>query len=147
GPGTSEDDVCGDRLVGPTPPAAPANKIVFTGIGDYAETKGRRVPVSVLFRIDIEDRGEPGGSHPKGGKAPPDRDRTRIWILTPTELARLHNGSDLLLDFRNAISACNGINVQDGASVVNGQAAFGVRPPDIDDGGECLHGNLQIHPS
>jgi hypothetical protein len=51
-----------------------------------------------------------------------------------------------LLNFRNAISACNGINVQDGASVPNGTAAFGVRAPDVDDGGELERGNHQIHP-
>ena len=151
GPGTLVDTVCnpGNRIAGPEPSPAPANKIVFTGIGDYALTEGNRVPVSVLFRVDIEDRGEPGGSHPLGGKPPPDRNRTRIWILTPTELAELRGGpgDSLLLTFRNAISACNGINVQDGASVPNGTAAFGVRAPDIDDGGELDRGNYQIHPS
>ena len=154
GPGTIEDAVCnpGDKIAGPEPSPAPANKIAFTGIGDYALTQGNRAPVSVLFRVDVEDRSEPGGSHPGGGKPPPDRNRTRIWILTSSELAALHGnggpGSDnLLLNFRNAISACNGINVQDGASVTNGAPAFGVRKPDIDDGGELDRGNYQIHPS
>jgi len=151
GPGTTVDAVCnpGDKIAGPEPSPAPANKIAFTGVGDYALTQGNRVPVSVLFRVDIEDRSEPGGSHPKGGKAPPDRNRTRIWILTPAELQELRGaGPDpLLLNFRNAISACNGIKVQDGATVPNGTAAFGVRPPDIDDGGELDRGNYQIHPS
>jgi hypothetical protein len=151
GPGTTVDSVCNadDRASGPLPRPAPSNKIAFTGIGDYAETKGRRTPVSVLFRVDVEDRSEPGGSHPKGGKPPADRNRTRIWILTASELQQLHGaGPDpLLLNFRNAISACNGIDVQDGASVKNGAAAFGVRAPDIDDGGELTRGNYQIHPS
>ena len=151
GPGTTVDSVCnpGDRIAGPEPSPAPANKIVFTGVGDYALTQGNRVPISVLFRVDVEDRGEPGGSHPGGGKPPPDRNRTRIWILTPTELTELRGGGadPLLLNFRNAISACNGINVQDGASVTNGAPAFGVRQPDIDDGGELDRGNYQIHPT
>jgi len=151
GPGTTVDTVCNpdDRASGPLPRPAPSNKIVFTGIGDYAETQGRRTPVSVLFRVDVEDRSEPGGSHPKGGTPPPDRNRTRIWILTQSELAQLHGaGPDpLLLNFRNAISACNGIDVQDGATVPNGTAAFGVRAPNIDDGGELTRGNYQIHPS
>jgi hypothetical protein len=152
GPGTTLDAVCnpGNTIAGPEPSPAPANKIAFTGIGDYALTQGNRVPVSVLFRVDVEDRGEPGGSHPKGGKAPPDRNRTRIWILSQQELQQLRSGGGAdpyLLNFRNAISACNGINVQDGASVTNGAPAFGVRPPDIDDGGELTHGNYQIHPT
>jgi len=152
GPGTTVDGLCNpnDNASGPQPRPAPSNKIAFSGVGDYAETKGQRVPVSVLFRIDIEDRSEPGGSKPKGGKPPPDRNRTRIWILTPTELAQLHSGSGAdpyLLSFRNAISACNGIDVQDGASVPNGAAAFGVRKPDIDDGGELSRGNYQLHPA
>jgi hypothetical protein len=31
--------------------------------------------------------------------------------------------------------------------VTNGAPAFGVRAPDIDDGGELDRGNYQIHPS
>jgi hypothetical protein len=31
--------------------------------------------------------------------------------------------------------------------VLNGQAVFGVRAPDIDDGGEQDRGNHQIHPA
>jgi hypothetical protein len=151
GEGTVVDGRCNpnDRVAGPEPRRAPANKIAFTGVGDYALTKGRRDPRTVLFRVDIEDRSEPGGSHPKGGTPPPDRYRIRIWILTASELAQLRSagGSDpYLLSFRNAISACNGINVRDGADVPNGAVAFGVRAPDIDDGGELDRGNHQIHP-
>jgi hypothetical protein len=104
-----------------------------------------------LFRVDIEDRSEPGGSHPKGGKDPADRYRIRIWVLSNQELALLRGaglGDDKYLKgFRNAISACNGIDVVDGATVPNGAAAFGVRAPDIDDGGELERGNHQIHPA
>jgi hypothetical protein len=153
GPGTVVDGVCGNRNIGPLPRKAPANKIVFTGVGDWADPNGRRASRSVLFRVDIEDRGEPGNSHALGadGKSGrvPDRYRIRIWVLTDQELAELNgSGPDKnLLNFRNAISACNGIDVQDGASVPNGTAAFGVRAPDVDDGGELEHGNHQIHPS
>jgi hypothetical protein len=153
GPATVVDGVCGNRNIGPLPRPAPANKIVFTGVGDWADPNGRRAGRSVLFRVDIEDRGEPGNDHAldQNGKAGrvPDRYRIRIWVLSDQELAELNgSGPDkYLLNFRNAISACNGINVQDGASVPNGTAAFGVRAPDVDDGGELLHGNHQIHPS
>jgi len=108
--------------------------------------------------VDIEDRSEPGGSHPKGGTPPPDRYRIRIWVLSETELAELNGaGPDKwLLNFRNCISACNGINVRDGVDIPNtcggtGTISFApgcpVRNPDIDDGGELERGNHQIHPS
>jgi len=152
GLGTVTGGVCNkdDRKVaGPQPRPAGANKIVFTGVGDWADPNGRRAPRATLFRVDLEDRSEPGGSHPNGSVPPADRYRIRIWVLTPAELAQLRGGAGdrYLLSFRNAISACNGINVVDGATVANGAAAFGVRAPDIDDGGELERGNHQIHPS
>jgi hypothetical protein len=150
GAGTLVNGVCnpGDRLSGPGQPKAPANKIVFTGLGDWADPNGRREPRSVLFRVDIEDRGEPGGSHP-GGAKPADRYRIRIWVLSDVELSELQGGGQdpKLTAFRTAIAACNGLNVRDGSDVPNGTAVFGVRAPDIDDGGELQRGNQQIHPA
>jgi len=151
GPGTVVNAVCNpdDPAAGPAPRRAPANKLAFTGVGDWSDGQGGRAPQSVLFRVDVEDRGEPGGSHAHGGLAPPDRYRIRIWVLSDTELAQLHSGGGqdpYLLSFRNAISACAGISVRDGADVANGTAVFGVRAPDIDDGGELQRGNVQIHP-
>jgi len=152
GPGTVTEGVCNaddHKVAGPQPRPAPANKIVFTGVGDWADPNGRRAPRATLFRVDIEDRSEPGGSHPHGSVWPPDRYRIRIWVLSNSELAQLKGGSGdrYLLSFRNAIAACIGLTVQDGATVPNGTAAFGVRAPDIDDGGELERGNHQIHPS
>jgi len=151
GSGTVLNGICnpGDLASGPGPSQAPANKVAFTGVGDWVDSNGGRTPRSVLFRVDIEDRGEPGGSHPKGATPPPDRYRIRIWILSGGEIAAL-NGSgpdNYLINFRNAIAACNGVDVRDGADVPNGTAAFGVRGPDIDDGGELQRGNHQIHPA
>jgi hypothetical protein len=107
----------------------------------------------VLFRVDIEDRSEPGNSHAGGSTAPHDRHRIRIWILTDAELARLNNPNDRLLDFRRAIACSPGSTaLSDGAvgpdrkPVPLGTAVFGVRAPDIDDGGVMNHGNHQIHP-
>ncbi|HEY6167506.1 MAG TPA: hypothetical protein VI454_05670, partial [Verrucomicrobiae bacterium] len=148
--GTVVDGICnpGDRISGPEPRHAPANKIAFTGVGDWADPNGRRASRATLFRVDIEDRSEPGGGHAGGQTPPPDRYRIRIWVLTANELAQLNGaGPDrYLLGFRTAISACNGINVRDGVDVPNGTAVFGQRPPDIDDGGELERGNHQIHP-
>jgi hypothetical protein len=176
GPATKIGELCGDRSTGPLPRKAPANKIAFTGVGDWQCDNGRRTPRACLFRVDIEDRGEPGNDHAldRNGKPNrvPDRYRIRIWVLTAAELAALNNPANGLLAFRNCISACNGIDYQDGGIQVDGRcdnnSCFGdrctgeqpggaptitfpggcpVRPPNIDDGGELLHGNHQIHPS
>src|SRR6185436_9503421 len=90
----------GARTCGPEPRRAPANKICFSGVGDFAESKGGRAARSVLFRVDVEDRSEPGNSHAGGAAPPADRHRIRIWILTDAEKARLDNPNDRLLDFR-----------------------------------------------
>jgi len=157
GPGSVVGELCnpGNRPCGPEPRKAPANKITFSGVGDYVLTKGRRTPRSVIFRVDLEDRSEPGGSHPKGQTPPPDRYRLRIWVLTEAEKARLDNPADRLLDMREAIAATkentalkDGAVKLDGVTPVDlGSAVFGIRPPDIDDGGELERGNHQIHPS
>jgi hypothetical protein len=176
---TVTDGVCGNRNIGPLPRKAPANKIVFTGVGDWACPNGHREGRSCLFRVDIEDRGEPGNAHAlaadkKPGRVP-DRYRIRIWVLDDNELAQLNSGGGAdpyLLSFRNAISACNGIDYRDGGIIgqcgapntcaSNDSCTRGgtgsimfpnenglsipVRLPNIDDGGEMLHGNHQIHP-
>jgi hypothetical protein len=147
GPGTLVHNVCnpGDRVSGPEPAKASANKISFTGVGSWSDAGGRREPQTALFRVDIEDRGEKGGGI---DSSLPDRYRIRIWILSDSELAQLNgSGPDShLLNFRNAISACRGSFVRDGADVPNGTAVFGVRAPDIDDGGAMQRGKEQIHP-
>src|SRR5439155_19962092 len=42
-----------DRICGPEPRRAPANKICFSGPGDYALTNGKRAKRSVVFRVDV----------------------------------------------------------------------------------------------
>jgi hypothetical protein len=178
GAGTVLHDVCGDRTTGPLPRPAPANKIAFTGVGDWACPNGRRESRACLFRVDIEDRGEPGNAHAlasnKKENRIPDRYRIRIWVLSDDELQQLQGrhaaGDDQwLLHFRNCISACNGIDYQDGgvgcnsentcsssdsctagatgAATITFPGGCPVRLPNIDDGGELLHGNHQIHPA
>jgi len=165
GDGTVTDGVCNKddhKVAGPQPRPAPSNKIVFTGVGDWADPNGRRGSRTTLFRVDIEDRSEPGGSHPGGQVSPEDRYRIRIWVLTANEKRDLDTGSNItgngpyLLNFRNAISACNGTNVRDGVNNANTCGGAGtitfpggtpVRQPDIDDGGGLERGNHQIHPS
>ena len=97
-----------------------------------------------------------------GSVPPADRYRIRMWMLTTSELNQLqgHAGPDqYLINFRNAISACNGTSYRDGVSSAvqpppnscgTGTITFPggepVRAPDIDDGGELERGNHQIHP-
>src|SRR5262249_9444912 len=119
GPGTTTNGICGNRHIGPEPRKAPSNKIVFTGVGDWADPNGQRASRSTLFRVDIEDRGEPGNDHAldingKPGRVP-DRYRIRIWVLSKDEQAALCSGAatdPYMINFRNAISACHGIDVQ-----------------------------------
>ncbi len=174
--GVLVDGVCnpGDRIAGPEPRRAPANKIAFTGVGDWACPEGKREARACLFRVDIEDRSEPGGYQPGGAKPPADRYRIRIWVLSTAELAELNGaGPDpYLLNFRDSISACHGIDYRDGGVDCSGGrnqcssptdsctegangstgtitfpgSQFSVRLPNIDDGGELKNGNHQIHP-
>jgi hypothetical protein len=110
---------------GPEPRPAPANKACWSGIGDFNPTKGRK-EVRVAFRVEVEDRGEPGAG--KNAGAQDDVYRIRIWVPIPSS-----NETPEGL----AMDAC----CENPEPV--GKAA---RQPDIDDGGNLIHGNIQIHP-
>ena len=114
----------GNRPPGPEPRPAPANMACFSGIGDYAPAGGRRT-LTVAFRVEVEDRSEPGGTN---GTPPPDVYRIRIWIPNPTAG---ETANDLA-----AGACCTNASP-------TGQAA---RAPNIDDGGSLIRGNIQIHP-
>jgi hypothetical protein len=122
-----------DRVCGPEPRRAPANKICFSGVGDYTLTRGKKAPRSVVFRVDIEDRSEPGNSQAGGATPPPDRYRIRIWFLDGNE-GNSETASALAL--RQAIACSDPLT-----EVVT------ARVPDIDDGGDMDRGNHQIHPA
>ena len=114
----------GNRPPGPEPRPAPANMACFSGIGDYALTGGRRT-TTVAFRVEVEDRSEPGGTN---GTPPPDVYRIRIWIPNPT--------AGETADTLAAGACCTNASP-------TGQAA---RAPNVDDGGSVIRGNMQIHP-
>jgi hypothetical protein len=124
------DGLCnpGDRTCGPEPRRAPANAICFSGVGNYAETNGKRAPRSVVFRVDVQDRSEPGGTN---GTAPPDRYRLRLWFLNGDDPA-----SADALALRTAVGCAHA-----------GEEAVEAVTPDIDDGGDLRRGNQQIHPA
>jgi hypothetical protein len=106
---------------GPEPRPAPANIACFTGLGRIARNGGPRTD-PVVFRVDVEDRGEPGGGQNAGEQD--DIYRIRMWEDPGSDEAR-----QALLD----LICCQG-------------NASGAPPVFIDDGGKLTHGNLQIHP-
>src|SRR5262249_24934228 len=112
--------LCGTRDIGPTPPAAPANVACFSGKGQMSPASLGKKTLDVAFRVEIEDRGEPG-TGPNSGPSP-DVYRIRIWVPTSSEkLADLVAGACCTLP-----------------SPTN-------RQPAIDDGGSLTTGDLQIH--
>jgi hypothetical protein len=122
GPGNLDGNLCnpGDREPGPEPRPAPANIACWTGVGDYNPTNGRRT-IRVAFRVEVEDRGEPGAGQNAGSLE--DVYRIRIWIPTHSEDANVL-----------ANLACCTNEVPD------------IRLPNVSDGGNLIHGNIQIHP-
>ncbi|HXI83547.1 MAG TPA: hypothetical protein VNL17_05590 [Verrucomicrobiae bacterium] len=151
GDGIIENGLCNpDRTpnCGPEPRKAPANKICFSGVGDYTLSNGKKTENKVVFRVDIEDRGEPGNAHAIGqsGKSnPPDRYRMRMWIIDPASV-----NTAPILALREAV-ACKNAHIEVVAGTLPcGQSINGntsVPEPDIDDGGDLDRGNRQIHPN
>src|SRR6185295_3890620 len=86
-------------------------------------TAGRR-SIPVGFRVEIEDRGEPGGGNNAGNLD--DVYRIRIWF-----------GSSTADAVAKAEAACCQNDI---ASVIGN-----IGPPNVLDGGNLIHGNLQIH--
>ena len=118
-----------DKICGPEPREAPANKICFSGVGDYTFTKGKKSPQIAVFRVDIEDRSEPG-TKPKADCDPTDRYRMRMWFVQD---ANSDEARDLRLDI-----SCGYLGEGD---------IVASKLPNIDDGGDLETGNHQIHPS
>ncbi len=118
-------DLCnpGNPIPGPEPRKAPANVACFSGMGGWTPTNGRK-ETQVAFRVEVEDRGEPAVG--RNADATCDVMRIRIWIPTARENVKL---------------------LADGACCTNSvPVRLAARPPDIDDGGNLVHGNIQIHP-
>ncbi len=123
---------------GPLPAPSPANKICFSGAGHYTRTNSKR-DENVVFRVDVEDRSEPGGTPPGlaagGTTAPPDRYRFRLWIIKGNEGGSQGNPTTTeALALRQQV-ACQNAHTE----------TVCARPPDIDDGGNLDRGNRQLH--
>jgi hypothetical protein len=120
----------GDRELGPEPRKAPANMICFSGAGRIKQN-GAGNEVDVAFRVDIEDRGEPGAGNNAGNLE--DVYRIRIWVPTGAETVDQLAASVCCTQPKEALEAPCG-------------PPSHFRCPDVDDGGNLVHGNLQIHP-
>jgi len=146
----------GDRFCGPEPRRAPANKMCFSGVGNYTIDNGRnghRTPDSVAFRVDIEDHSEPGGSGPKGNKRlPADRYRIRIYKFDGDKNSAANvalriaiactKANTPLRDGTTDPLAAGGVTTDLGSAFPPGSTYV----PYVDDGGELDKGNRQIHP-
>jgi hypothetical protein len=123
GPGSIVAGLCNpdNREPGPEPRRAPANIACFSGIGQLSPPSLGKRTTPVAFRVHVEDRGEPGGGQNAGQYS--DVYRIEIWIPSGTETPE-----------SIADQAC--CDCPDGS----------LRAPNIDDGGDLIHGNLQIHP-
>ena len=91
----------------------------------------------MIFRTDIEDRSEPGGGTAHN---PPDRYRLRLWFLDST------GNHGALGDPDNPASAAYALRIAVGCANPTTETVT-APTPDIDDGGDMIHGNHQIHPS
>jgi uncharacterized repeat protein (TIGR01451 family) len=138
----------GDRICGPEPRRAPANKICFSGVADYTMSNGKKAPQSVVFRVDLEDRSEPGGAHPGGQKSPPDRYRMRMWFIQDGATDNRFSGEPDSANNKalRATVACKDATCEIIPATLD--CVGGATPaPNIDDGGDLDRGNRQIHPS
>lgn len=128
-----------DKICGPAPAPAPANKICFSGVGDFTFTTGPRT-VKAVFRVDIEDHGE-GNSN--ANPLPRDRYRIRIWLLDPNCGRDTDPNSAANMAIRFGASA-DPNQIGTVATTENLKDPT-IGPPDIDDGGDMTQGNHQIH--
>jgi hypothetical protein len=140
------------KICGPEPRPAPANAIIFTGVGSITSCEGsnKKNPVEqqVLFRIYIVDRSEPGGSHPGGQKSPPDVYCFQAWSLPNN--ASITDPNVIALRQQLANASCAFIQ---GAINTNPTSTTLLPSPNdignllINDCGGLHTGNHQIHPS
>jgi len=149
GSGNVTDGLCNhDTVCGPEPRKAPDNKICFSGVGDYTLSNGKKTENKVVFRVDIEDRGEPGGAHPiaQANKLnAPDRYRMRMWFIDPASV-----DTAPILALREAVSCRNATTEVVAGTLPCDQSinsSTSVPEPNIDDGGDLDRGNRQIHPN
>jgi hypothetical protein len=159
GPLVKKFQVCNPddhKVCGPQPRPAPANAIIWSGVGKVTPTddvRGSRAAQAewVIFRIYIEDRSEPGGGHPGGAVEPADIYCFQAW-KTGIKVSKKPDFTTISPAFRAALGAANCQFLED---LENGVHPIGTLPSpivdgvtaDIQDCGPMHDGNHQIHPS
>jgi hypothetical protein len=148
------------KMCGPLPRPAPANAIIFTGIGRLSPASDTGVDQKraeyVVFRVYIEDRSEPGGGHPGGAVEPADIYCFQAW-KTGVLVQRRPDFSGVAVDFRRALQADSCAFLDDldtGARKIGSlpdpdfaPGPKGQLSADVSDCGPMHTGNHQIHPS
>src|SRR5439155_2211252 len=109
--GGSVGELCPDAA----PPRTPADHICITGIGKFTTGNGNKAPISVAFRFEATDRGEPGSN-----------DFYEMHIFTPM-------AGQTVEQLAQAICCTNPISVLPMTGVV------------ANDQGLLVAGNIQIH--
>jgi hypothetical protein len=151
------------KVCGPQPRPAPANAIIFTGLGVLTPEVGG-IPNGkgahwVVFRVYIEDRSEPGGFHPNGSVEPADIYCFQAWD-SGIRITRRPDCQNLMRSFREALTldSCDFLNaLSDGGvhgaygpglhiGALPNPSVLGV-PANIVDCGALHDGNHQIHPA
>jgi hypothetical protein len=153
-----QNDLCNPddhKICGPEPRPAPANSIIFTGLGSLVPVtdngSAKQQEQWVVFRVYIEDRSEPGGNHPKGAVEPADIYCFQAWY---TGILTSHKPDFSKIDaaFRTALGAdsCAFLDALTGGAIPIGtlpSPTVSGMTADIQDCGPLYTGNHQIHPS
>jgi hypothetical protein len=147
------------KICGPEPRPAPANAIIFTGLGVFSPAdcgaSGKSQPDRwFVFRVYIEDRSEPGGLFPKGGTEPADVYCFQAWD-TGITVVKHSDASNVATAFRRCLAADSCAFIKSISTSSNTGVAPGTLPSstvcdvpaDINDCGPLYSGNHQIHPS
>ncbi len=145
------------KICGPQPRPAPANVIIWSGIGTIKPATDAGVDQKkskyLIFRVYIEDRSEPGGGHPGGAVGPADIYCFQAWELPDSyTVFKKPDFTGVANDFRTAVAedSCKFVgDLESGAlqigslpnPTVSGRTAY------INDCGPMQSGNHQIHPA
>jgi len=175
--GWDETKVCnyGDfRVCGPVPRPAPANALIWSGVGTGkfigdTTTPGAAAKAAewMIIRVYVEDRSEPGGHHPKGSVDPSDVYVFQAWRTGVLVAKKADPNSDDILNSLMPGQPVGGVTIRqfraslsaDSCAFIssvskNGACPPGTLPPttvagigaSVYDQGPLRNGNRQIHP-